>query len=90
MNPEYMPADPAGRLFWLLEELGELVAALGKTGRFGPDSYNPELPPNQRERNCDWVLREMEDVRAAMDGVRLDMLARSAMLRARSTSEGGG
>jgi hypothetical protein len=53
----------------LVEELGELQAALGKTLRWGWDSYNPELPPEEREANIDWVRREMEDVRGALDNL---------------------
>lgn len=51
----------------LVEESGELIAALGKTLRWGPDSYNPELPPEQRETNADWVRREIADLRGALD-----------------------
>jgi hypothetical protein len=53
----------------LVEELGELQAALGKTLRFGWGSYNPELRPEERETNRDWVRREMEDVRGALDNL---------------------
>ena len=53
----------------LVEELGELQAALGKTLRFGWDSYSPEVPPSEREFNVDWVRREMADVRHALDNL---------------------
>ena len=56
-----------------VEELGELQAALGKTLRWGWDSYNPELPPAERETNADWVRREMADVRAALDNLEREM-----------------
>ena len=46
-----------------IEEMGELQAALGKTLRWGWESYNPELPPNQRESNRSWVEREMAAAR---------------------------
>lgn len=46
----------------LIEELGELVSAAGKTGRFGLDAVNPELPPVEQETNFAWMQREFEDV----------------------------
>lgn len=52
-----------------VEELGELQAALGKTLRWGWQSSNPELPPNARETNIDWVRREIADVRHALDNL---------------------
>lgn len=52
-----------------VEELGELQAALGKTLRWGWDSYNPELPAAERETNEEWVRREIADVRGALDNL---------------------
>lgn len=52
-----------------IEELGELQAALGKSLRWGWLSVNPELPPEQQEANVDWVLREIADVRGALDNL---------------------
>lgn len=52
------------------EECGELVAAIGKTQRWGWQSINPELTardPLYRETNINWVQREMRDLREAMD-----------------------
>lgn len=57
----------------LIEECGELVAALGKTGRFGWASYNPLLPLEERELNIDWVRREMNDVRLALDAMEKEL-----------------
>jgi hypothetical protein len=56
-----------------VEELGELQAALGKTLRWGWDSYNPELPTNERELNSEWVRREIKDVRDALDNLEIEM-----------------
>lgn len=56
-------ADQA--LAHLIEEMGEALAAAGKTLRWGPDSYNPELPPGQREKNINWLRRELEDLHRA-------------------------
>lgn len=52
-----------------VEEMGELLAALGKALRWGWRSYNPELPENERETNAAWVRREMTDVRDALDNL---------------------
>ena len=54
---------------WAAEECGELISALGKTLRWGWDSFNPELPKEERESNRDWVKREMRDVREALDNL---------------------
>jgi len=54
-----------------IEEAGEFIAAAGKTVRFGPDSVNPLLHPVRQERNIDWMRREMDDLRGALD--RLDV-----------------
>jgi hypothetical protein len=57
-----------------VEELGELQAALGKTLRWGWDSVNPELPREQQEHNSRWVLREIADVRGALDNLEREMV----------------
>lgn len=54
------------RLSHLIEECGELLAAAGKTQRWGVWSENPLLPPCDRETNLVWLRREMEDVRQAL------------------------
>lgn len=56
-----------------VEELGELQAALGKTLRWGLHSWNPDLPEAERETNRDWVLREIADVRGALDNLMKEM-----------------
>jgi hypothetical protein len=61
-----------------VEELGELQAALGKTLRWGWESYNPELPLGEQESNRDWVLREMSDVRGALDNLEREMRSQMA------------
>lgn len=52
-----------------IEEAGELMAALGKTIRWGWYSVNPELPRAQQETNLVWVKREMADLRGALDNL---------------------
>jgi hypothetical protein len=56
-----------------VEEAGEFLAAMGKTQRWGWDSFNPELPPAQRETNAAWVRREMADLRGALDNLEREM-----------------
>jgi hypothetical protein len=66
-NPKYMRPSVEFAVGKLVEELGELQAALGKTIRWGWQSYNPELPEAERETNEDWVVREMKDVGNAIN-----------------------
>jgi len=74
MNPRYEPKTDAQKLGYLIEESGEVLAAAGKSVRWGLDSYNPELPVNERESNADWLLREIADLERAIGYVR-EMLA---------------
>lgn len=66
-DPRYIRTDFKSCLAHVVEECGELCAAIGKTQRWGWFSVNPELPPNQQETNIKWVQREMQDLREAMD-----------------------
>lgn len=72
-NPKYMRPGLDFARGKAIEELGELQAALGKSLRWGWESYNPELPVDQRESNADWVRREIADVRAAIDNLEREM-----------------
>ncbi len=51
------------RLSHLIEECGEVLAAAGKTQRWGTHSVNPLLPPEQQEKNIDWLRRELTDLK---------------------------
>lgn len=64
-----------------IEEMGELNAALGKTLRWGWDSYNPELPENMRESNEEWVIRELLDAIHALNNLSLELRRKQAMDR---------
>lgn len=55
-----------------VEEAGEFLQALGKTLRFEWESYNPET---KGEANCQWVQREMKDLRDALDNLEVEMRA---------------
>lgn len=66
MKEEYRPKTKNQKLGKLVEECGEVLAAIGKTQRWGLDSFNPELPFNQRETNRDWIKRELQDLKEAI------------------------
>ena len=66
-NPKYIKHDLASCLSHVVEECGEVLAAIGKTQRRGLNSFNPELPPDQQETNAAWLKREMADLRGALD-----------------------
>jgi len=77
---KYEPKTTAEKLGWVIEECGELLAAVGKTQRHGLDSWDPtdgakRTATGDRELNVDWVLREMLDVEKAI------RLARTAIIR---------
>jgi hypothetical protein len=72
-NPKYMRPGLPFAVAKTIEELGELSAALGKTLRWGWESYNPELPTSERETNAAWVRREMQDVREALDNLHREL-----------------
>ena len=69
-RPEYEPKTIDQKLGYLVEECGEVLAAVGKTLRWGPASTNPEIDPADRETNAEWVLRELADLEQAMARVR--------------------
>ena len=67
---KYYPHTLDEKLAKLVEECGEVVAATGKTQRFGLDSSNPELPPDRRETNREWLKRELADLVEAIRIIR--------------------
>ena len=69
-NPNYAPKNDMQKLAHLIEECGEVLAAAGKTLRWGLDSVNPELPQENQETNRDWLLRELLDLDIAITNVR--------------------
>jgi hypothetical protein len=72
-DPKYMRSGLDFARGKAIEELGELQAALGKSLRWGWESYNPELPLEQQETNAGWVYREIQDVRGAIDNLEHEM-----------------
>ena len=67
MKQQYIVDDFDHCLAHVIEECGELLAAAGKTLRWGWSSTNPELPQAERESNLVWLKREMGDLRGALD-----------------------
>ena len=72
MKPQYMPKPLEQKLGYLVEECGEVLAAVGKTQRWGLDSCNPE-PGASRETNREWILRELDDLENAIKIVRAEI-----------------
>jgi hypothetical protein len=70
VKPQYEPKSLTSKLGYLVEECGEVLAAAGKSLRWGLESVNPEIPPEQQETNRDWLLRELVDLDGAIQRVR--------------------
>lgn len=84
MNPKYRPKTTEQKLGYLVEECGEVLAAVGKAQRWGLDSTNPELPPPDRETNRDWIMREVKDLERAIYFVREALVGQAAPPAART------
>ena len=69
MKPQYEPKSREQFYGYLIEECGEVLAAAGKTLRWGEFSVNPELPRNKQESNIRWLKRELKDLRGAIDRI---------------------
>ena len=76
---KYRPKTTVGKLAWVVEECGEVCAAIGKTERRTGGTLqrlmesNPELPEGQGELNGDWILREMQDLKKALELLEEDL-----------------
>lgn len=66
MKQRYVPINTKQKLGYLVEECGEVLAAVGKSIRWGLGSVNPELPVERQETNRKWVLRELVDLKRAI------------------------
>lgn len=78
MDERYLPHDRDGRLFRLVEEIGEVAQAIGKMGRFGSDNHHPDRPGLT---NAAHLLCELGDLKHALAGVERDLLALPAVKR---------
>ncbi len=75
MEDRYRPITMKQHMGCVIEECGELQAALGKTLRWGLSGVNPELPVPVQEKNIDWVRREMIDAERAIGMLRKRLVA---------------
>lgn len=66
-DQKYIIYDFRHCLGHVIEECGEVLAAIGKTLRWGEEAVNPELPPHKQESNYMWIRRELVDLRGAID-----------------------
>lgn len=73
MKDCYMPKTTGQKLGYLAEECGEVLAAVGKTIRWGTESYDPTVGVNLRETNAEWILREIQDLKLAIKIVENDL-----------------
>ena len=64
-NP-YLPETRIQAIGYIVEETGELVQAVGKTLRWGLDSYDPTVPENDRVANLQWVKDELAGLHRAL------------------------
>lgn len=62
-NKKFLQKGFDKQLSHLIEECGEVLAAAGKTQRFGIDSVNPLSPVEQQESNLDRLIRELRDLK---------------------------
>ena len=69
MDFQFLPEDFDGKLSHLIEECGEVIAAIGKIQRFGIDNANPKLPTDQQETNREQLRRELKDLKHAISRV---------------------
>lgn len=63
VDPRFMQEGFEKRLSHFMEECGEAITAGCKTQRWGRESYDPTLPPEDRETNDAWLRREIADVK---------------------------
>jgi NTP pyrophosphatase (non-canonical NTP hydrolase) len=62
----FLPKTLDKMLAHVVEECGEVLAAAGKTQRWGWDSINPLIPEKDRETNVVWLKRELLDLEEAI------------------------
>ncbi len=86
MEPIYEPKTLAQKIAYLTEEAGEVLAAIGKSGRWGLDASNPDLPLARREMNGDWLLREMRDLEGALARLRPALIAEMSAIDGKARS----
>jgi NTP pyrophosphatase (non-canonical NTP hydrolase) len=65
-DPRFLQNGFDAQLAHIVEECGEVLAAAGKTQRWGWASVNPLLPPQEQETNIVWLRRELADLKDAI------------------------
>jgi NTP pyrophosphatase (non-canonical NTP hydrolase) len=83
-DPRFLQDGFDKQLAHLVEECGEVLAAAGKTQRWGLDSVNPLLPVDQQETNGEWLFREIVDLDEAI-GRLLQTMGRARSVAPAST-----
>lgn len=71
-NPKYLQRGFNKQLAHVVEECGEVLAAAGKTQRWGRESFNPE-PSASSETNEQWLRRELLDLQEAITRIQKTM-----------------
>jgi hypothetical protein len=73
-DPRYLRAGFDFQVAHVNEECGEvaialggIVAAIGKAGRWGWESVNPELEPEDQETNRAWLVRAMKAAKPELE-----------------------
>jgi NTP pyrophosphatase (non-canonical NTP hydrolase) len=69
-DPRFLQDGFDKKLAHVVEECGEVLAAAGKTQRWGRDSIDPLLCPGDplyMETNIAWLRRELYDLQGAID-----------------------
>jgi len=66
MKAIYKPETEEQKLGYLVEECGEVLAAVGKAQRWGLESVNPEILEDSAETNEEWIRREIKDLKRAI------------------------
>lgn len=66
MDLKYLPKNFEGQLAHVVEECGEVMAAAGKTMRFGRKSVDPTDTSAKPETNEQWLKREILDLTVAL------------------------
>ncbi len=72
-DPRFLQEGFDKQLAHVIEECGEVLAAAGKTQRWGRHSVNPLLPIPQQETNEAWLARELSDLMDAIGRLRATM-----------------
>lgn len=75
-DPRFIQSGFDKALAHLVEECGEVLAAAGKTQRWGRESVNPLLTegdPLYGERNIVWLMREVKDLEEVIQRLRTEV-----------------